>query len=251
MYFLRHLTGALASPLSLAFLLTLAAATFQLIKRPRAFRWLLVSALLVIYLGSTSIVGNVLLLPLERGFEPLAEDRAQSVSYIVVLGSSYTPRAQLPVTATLDQDGLARIVEGIRLAKRFQTAKLVVSGGAPPGLEPPAHGYALLATDLGIAGERLVILDQALDTGAEARSIAQLLGHQHFVLVTSAYHMRRAVRQMQLAGTEPIPAPTGQLGYDFSFGDWRQWLPTSSGLRKSECALHEYLGLAALAAHLG
>jgi len=62
--------------------------------------------------------------------------------------------------------------------------------------------------------------------------------------VTSAYHMPRAVRLMQLAGAHPIPAPTGQLApRQLDFGALA-WIPRSGSLHKTERALHEYMGLA-------
>jgi len=97
------------------------------------------------------------------------------------------------------------------------------------------------------ADASLVVLQSPLDTGAEARAIASLLNGAPFVLVTSAYHMPRAVRLMQRAGQHPIPAATGQRVGAFPGWGLHRWLPTSAGMRDSEIALHEYLGLAALA----
>jgi uncharacterized SAM-binding protein YcdF (DUF218 family) len=251
MYFVKQSIGALASPLAIALLLTLAAGALRMLRRPRTTRWLLVCAAVVAYLGATSVTGDLLLRPLERQYPALGDNQPQSPRYIVVLGSGYTPREGLPITAAIDEDGLTRIVEGVRLALHFGAVKLVVSGGAPSGSEAPAHGYAKLAHELGIADSTLMVLDTALDTGAEARAVAGLLGDTPFILVTSAYHMPRAVRQMQRAGAHPIPAPTGQLSYRIKVWDLERWLPSSAGLRKSERALHEYLGLAALTVHLG
>jgi uncharacterized SAM-binding protein YcdF (DUF218 family) len=173
------------------------------------------------------------------------------VSYVVVLGSSYAPHDGVPLTAALDADGLARVVEAVRLARHLQEARLLVSGGAPPGQSAPALGYAELARQLGIGERSLLVLDTALDTATEARAIAALVGTAPFILVTSAYHMPRAVLELRRAGAEPIAAPTGQLVGGSNSSDLRAWLPNSSALRKVERALHEYIGLAALAAHHG
>jgi uncharacterized SAM-binding protein YcdF (DUF218 family) len=153
------------------------------------------------------------------------------------------------VTAALNPDGLARVVEGVRIARRLHEARLIVSGGAPPGLVPAATGYAELARGLGIANKSLIISDRPLDTAAEARAVAKLLGNAPFILVTSAYHMPRAMRLMRRAGANPIPAPTGQRAA--AAGSlWFGWLPSSSGLAGTERAIHEYLGLASIAARL-
>jgi uncharacterized SAM-binding protein YcdF (DUF218 family) len=89
-----------------------------------------------------------------------------------------------------------------------------------------------------------VRLGKALDTKEEAKSVFALLGKSQFVLVTSAYHMPRAMRLMELAGAHPIAAPTGQLAARrIDFGA-RAWIPSSTSLRRTEHAIHEYIGLA-------
>ena len=129
---------------------------------------------------------------------------------MVVLGSGYAPVDHIPVTAALNEDGLARIVEAVRISRQLHDARLVVSGGAFPGDTPSAYGYARLAHDLGVDVPPTNVLGTPLDTGQEARAIAALIGRVPFILVTSAYHMPRAMRLMLQAGLEPIPAPTGQ-----------------------------------------
>ena len=164
----------------------------------------------------------------------------------MVLGSSYSPRDELPLTSAFGEAGLVRIVEGVRLIKRLGSVHLVVSGGAPPGRVASAAGYAELARELGVSDASLIVLDKPLDTGAEARAVVEAIGEEPFLLVTSAYHMPRAMKLMQRAGARPIPAPTGhQVMPSDDF--WGRLLPTSHGLRKTERAMHEYLGLVALA----
>ena len=119
-------------------------------------------------------MGDWLLNSLEARYPPLQDQSALQVRWIVVLGSSYSPHDGVPVTAALDQDALVRIVEGVRLARLNPAAKLLVSGGAPDGRPRTAQGYAELARDLGIDPGSLVVLDQALDTNAEARDVVQL-----------------------------------------------------------------------------
>jgi uncharacterized SAM-binding protein YcdF (DUF218 family) len=244
----KRLVGEFATPLMIAVLISTVAAMFRLCQRRRTAAWLFVSVALVVYVGAVGWVADALLAPLERRYLPLQDGSLPAVGYIVVLGSSYAPRDGIPVTAALDEDGLNRIVEGIRLARRLGAVRLVASGGAPRGETPAALGYARIARDLGIDEASLVIMKDSLDTGAEARSIAALLGAAPFILVTSAYHMPRAMRLMERAGARPIPAPTGHLVNQSVYKGWSRYFPTSSGLRKTDRALHEYLGLAALSA---
>ncbi len=171
---------------------------------------MLFSAAAIGYLGAIEPVGDALLGPLERWHSPLQEEQLlPEVRYIVVLGGGYAPRDELPVTSALDEAGLARVVEGVRLIKQLGSVRLVVSGGATPGRAPPADGYAELARELGVSNASLIVLDEPLDTGAEARAVVEAIGEEPFLLVTSAYHMPRAMKLMQRAGARSIPAPTG------------------------------------------
>ena len=74
----------------------------------------------------------------------------------------------------------------------------------------------------------------------------RLLGSQPFLLVTSAYHMPRAMRQMRRAGAAAIPAPGQQLVRVKTGIEWGKLIPGSAGLGKTERAFHEYLGLLAM-----
>jgi uncharacterized SAM-binding protein YcdF (DUF218 family) len=249
-YLAKHWLGALMSPLTMSLLIAALAVVLLLRRRPKPARVLFIVAALVSYFGSIAVVGDALLGPLEHRYPPLRQDDPPpAAGYVVALGSSYSPHADVPVTGAIDADGLARIVEAVRLVRRLSDARLIVSGGAPAGQIAPALGYAKLARELGIAEASLVVVDTALDTAGEARTIAAVVGKAPVILVTSAYHMPRAVAELRHAGLAPIPAPTGQLVRDSGIGDWHAWLPNSGGLRKTERALHEYAGLAALAAH--
>ena len=117
-------------------------------------------------------------------------------------------------------------------------------------IPPVAWGYAQAARELGIAPARLQVLDTPVDTAQEARAVrAALAGtgaaRPRLVLVTSAAHMPRAMRPFQAVGLDPLPAPTQHLAGRASGRRLSDWLPSATNLRKTESALHEYLGLLA------
>lgn len=251
MYFLKQLIGTLAKPMTIALLLVVVAAILRSYRRRRLAAVLLASAAAFCYLGSLTSVGNALLSPLESRYPPMRKDLPHpAVEYVVVLGSGYSPRSSIPVSAALDEDSLRRIVEGVVLARRLE-ARLVVSGGAPVGRTPAALGYAALARELGIDDSSLVVLDQPLNTAEEAKAVAALLNDTPFILVTSAYHMPRAMRLMEDAGAHPIPAPAGHQMKKSANNPLLWLVPSSIGLRNTEMALHEYLGFIALALGIG
>ncbi len=247
--FIKPLLGAFAAPLPTALVLAFAGLILWLTNRRKVASALFLAGVAIAYLGSISLVGDALLVPLETRYPPLRESEISpsQVSAIVVLGSAYTPRESEPITSLFDDEGLSRIAEGVRLAQRFPSARLVVSGGARPPAGKSALGYSRFAREFGVAAERIVVLDQAQDTAQEAHAIAALLGKQSFLLVTSANHMPRSVALMKRAGANAIPVSTsfytsGRVMVD----SIRAFKPSSFGLRKTERALHEYVGLAAL-----
>jgi len=244
MFLVKKFIGALLTPLVFASILVLIGCLFRAFRRRRAAAACLLVGAGVLYLSSLEPVGRALLAPLERRYPPLAPSTdLANVRYVVVLGSSYEPHDSVPVTAALDYVGLTRIVEGVRLAKRLDAVRLVVSGG---GRTASAIGYAELAHDLGISADAIVVNDKPVDTGEEAKQSAQLIGAEPFLLVTSANHMPRAVRLFERAGAHPIPAPTDQRANSSARLEWGSLLPGVDGLRDTQTALHEYLGLAAL-----
>jgi uncharacterized SAM-binding protein YcdF (DUF218 family) len=242
---LKSAAWLLNNPLMLAFICTAVGLVLLRGSRRRLGAWVIGCAAVLAYLASTTLVGNALLVPLERQYPAFEPTQAAGVRDIVVLGSGYEPDDHIPVTGALDSDGLARIVEGVRLARMRPDSRLLVSGGALPGHSPIALGYAELAAGLGIAPSSLVTMDRALNTDQEAREVAALLGGSPFILVTSAYHMPRAVMLLRRAGANPVPAPTGQIVHARQDDERFGLIPGSRGLRRTETALHEYLGLAA------
>jgi uncharacterized SAM-binding protein YcdF (DUF218 family) len=249
MFVLKETVGSLGNPLTAAFFIAIVAALCRWRGSGRLARGLAVAAVAIAYLGSTPLVGNALLYALEHQYSAPGFVPAGDLRHVVVLGSSYRPESGLPVTSALDSEGLVRIVEGIRLTRGMRPVSLVASGGAPDGGVPVAVGYATLARELGVDDISLVELREPLNTAGEAQSVLRALGREPFLLVTSAYHMPRAVLLMEREGALPIPAPTGHRVRDPRSIGWRDFLPRASGLSNTERAMHEYLGL--LAAKVG
>lgn len=243
---IKAIASIFGQPVLIGTILTMIAAVLWLAGRRRSAAGITLSAIVVFYLGSISAVADAILHPLEARFAPLSEEAGLSgIAFIVVLGSGYFPRDNVPVTAAIDGEGLARIVEAVRLARRYGTT-IVVSGGARAGAVAPASGYAVLARELGIGEDSLLVSPEGLDTHAEALAIARLVNGRRFILVTSAAHMPRAMALLRRIGLDPLPAPTAQHVFPLDFPGLRRWFPSTNGMRKIEIALHEYLGLLAI-----
>jgi len=219
---------------------------------PKAGRRLLISGVLLLFIMSNKQVGQALLRPLETQYAaqseftagaalpvPLARCRA-----IVVLGGGHSDQAGLSALNQLSSSALSRLIEGVRLARQLPEATLVVSG---PGWSKhsPTHASVLAAAavSLGIDPRRIVQIDTARDTDDEVQAVKQRLGTDTpFALVTSAWHMPRAMGLMRRAGLSPLPCPADFLSranHEKRAGDW---LFDVSGLQQSTWAVYERLG---------
>jgi uncharacterized SAM-binding protein YcdF (DUF218 family) len=242
---IKLVIAAATTPLVCGLALVMVGVVVRGCGRRRAATVFWITAACLVYLSAIAPVANALLAPLEERFPPLVDvQNLPSIRYVVVLGSGYSQREDIPITAALSPEGLARIAEGIRLMRLVPGTCLVVSGGATEGHRASAAGYAKFAVELGVAPGAIFMLDKPLDTSEEANSVVTLLGSAPFILVTSAYHMPRAMRLMRLVGAQPIAAPTGQLAPRHADFAAAGWIPSTHSLRKTEYALHEYLGLA-------
>ncbi|AGA32404.1 YdcF- like protein [Thioalkalivibrio nitratireducens DSM 14787] len=246
---LKPLVGALAAPLALATLLVLLAALLWSLGRRGLGRLLLVLGLLLVFLSSWAPVANRLLAPLEGAYPPVSDPRDHGdATAVVVLGAGWDPELEAPASVRLNDSAVHRLVEGLRLLEALPEARLLVSGASRDATRlPVALGYAQAAQALGVDPARIVVLDTPVDTAQEAYAVRAVLANgERFFLVTSASHMRRAVRHFERAGLAPIASPshylTGRDGPD----RLRYWLPSAGNLRKTERAVYEMLGLWAL-----
>ena len=193
---------------------------------------------------SFTAVSDQIIKPLEVWYPPLLDaGRLKDVNWVVVLGGGHVSSPGFPANAQMENQSLARLVEGIRIHRMLPGSKLLLSGGAVFDPSPEAETMGSVAHMLGVNSNDTVLEKQAEDTEQQAMRIAEMLGPASIVLVTSAAHMPRAMLVFRLAGLRPIPAPV-------DFSDWirsqngpRQFFPRARELKKVESAMHEYLGL--------
>jgi uncharacterized SAM-binding protein YcdF (DUF218 family) len=245
----KQWVGAWLMPLPIAASLLLLGLLFRLVRWRRSASALCVTGVMVAALATLGCIGNGLLWPLESRY-PAVQDASLSrlrAQYVVVLGSGYRPRDGLPVTAALDAGAVVRIAEGVRLFRQLPGVSMIVSGGPVAGNPPAAVGYAKAASAWGVPTESILLMDQPLDTATEIRTLRELVGDSTVLLVTSASHMPRAMEYCIRYGVRAVAAPTGHLAEPPATWGWRAWLlPSGVHLRKTETALHEYVGLLAM-----
>ena len=109
---------------------------------------------------------------------------------------------------------------------------------------PQAKVLANTALLLGVDSSRIKMQTEPKNTWIEAQEYKRLFGDTvQLVLVTSAVHMPRAMYLFRKAGLKPIPAPANHLIKEGTEKNPWFWVPSSENIRKTEAAVHEYVGM--------
>ena len=232
--------AALLPPLALVILL----ATGLLVRhrRPRLATSLILFATAALYSLSTPWVGGLLLKSLEIS-RPISPAKLQTADAIVVLSGGRRTDAAEYGSDTLNGISLERLRYAVFL-HRASGLPILASGGKP-GSGTLGEGrimQRILQSEYGISARW--IEDTSLTTWDNARLAAPLLkqdGVRRIVLVSHAWHLRRAVPLFEAHGFDVVPAGT-QFSRS-SLGTLFELLPTHTGLRDSSFALHEWLGI--------
>jgi uncharacterized SAM-binding protein YcdF (DUF218 family) len=233
--------AALLPPLLLVILL--AAGLIFHRRRPRLAMSLILLATTALYGLSTPWVGGLLLKSLEIS-APVSPDTLRTADAIVVLGGGRrVDPAEYGGSDTLNGISLERLRYAAFL-HRASGLPILATGGKPGGgrLAEGRIMQHVLHTEYALPTRW--IEDASLTTWDNARLSAPPLkqaGVQRIVLVTHAWHLRRAVPLFEAQGLSVIPA-----GIQFSntrIDSILDVLPTPAGLRDSTFALHEWLGI--------
>lgn len=221
-------------------------------RRVRLGRGLLIAGIVLLTLFSNKLVSYALLRPIEATFAPIPEFVADAplppalarCRYVVVLGGGHSDSPGFSANNQLSSSSLARIVEGIRILRQLPEARLITSGPGAVGYTTHAATLARVATEFGIARERIILTETGRDTEEESQNVRALVGDTPLALVTTAWHLPRATGLFRRAGMDVLPCPTDHLarpGSRFSWGDL-DW--DIASLERSTAAVRERLGYA-------
>jgi uncharacterized SAM-binding protein YcdF (DUF218 family) len=194
-----------------------------------------------------SPLGNALILSLEQRFPPWDATRG-TPDGIVVLGGAITPEVSVARGMPALNEAAERITAAVELARRYPNARLIFSGGSGALLygEGVEAEIAIRQFEaLGLPHERVVAEEQSRNTVENAvfsRLIAEPKPGERWLLVTSAYHMPRAVAVFRAAGfpVEAYPVDWRTRG---SADALRPFESVGDGLRRTDTAVREWVGL--------
>lgn len=212
MFFVGKVIWAFGQPGNLLLLVLLIGVLSSFVYGGRRGRVLIAFAALAFLVLAVAPVGPAMLLALEERF-PRPAVLPERIDGILVLGGAVDPALSLSYGETVFNSSLARVLAGVALARRHPEAELALVGGegglVAVGLAESRATSAFVVAE-GIAPERVVLEERSRSTHENAiyaKSLMRPKPGQVWVLVTSAYHMPRAVASFEAVDWPVIAYP--------------------------------------------
>jgi uncharacterized SAM-binding protein YcdF (DUF218 family) len=248
-FILSKILGFFALPSNLLISIGLVGLVLLCTRLTRLASWLVVTSLVLVAVAGLSPLGNALILPLEQRFPPWDASRGPPDG-IVVLGGAITPDVSAARGTVALNEAAERITVTAELARRYPNARIIFSGGNAALISDGAIEAAIAVQEfeaLGIAHERITAEEQSRNTIENAvfsRLIADPKPGERWLLLTSAFHMPRAIAAFRAAGfaVEAYPVDWRTRG---PIDAVRPFASLGDGLRRTDTAVREWAGLLA------
>ena len=214
-----------------------------LFHRIRAAQVTLLLAVIWLYVCSTALFADFLMGTLERDFRPRAMSVMGEADAIVVLGGATRGDTHMGTLPDLNQQA-DRLVYAAALYKAGKAPLIVLSGGSHGEARPEAQLMRETLVVMGVPTRDMLLEGASRDTHDNALYTAVVLngkGVRKILLVTSAFHMRRAAALFAAQGFEVVPTATDYQRL-VATPVLPRWLPTVDDLSRTTIALREYAG---------
>src|SRR4029077_2848549 len=205
------LVWALLQPGNLL-LLCLLAGMLLLLRGRRRGELLVVLSAIGLLLLAVAPIGPAMMLVLEQRF-PRPATLPSRIDGILVLGGAVDPRLSLAYGEAVFNGSIARVLGGVALARHHPEAKLALVGGEgeviPIGFAESRATKGFVIEE-GIPAAQLIIEERSRSTHENAVFAKEMIrpaAGQNWILVTSAFHMPRAVGAFRAVDWPVIPYP--------------------------------------------
>jgi len=242
---LAKLVGFAIQPLNFLLLLVLAAVVARVFGARRGARAALLTAAAVILVIALTPLADAALRTLEDRFPRRAYD-IRALSGAIVLGGATEsgPLAQERDTYLLG-GAAERLTTAVGLRRRHRDLPIVISGFSGDvfhrGLSEGAITRRLMA-DLAVPPESFIYEERSRTTYENARYTAELVGTEgRWLLVTSAFHMPRAMAAFRAQGFQPMPLPVDYRAPGWSWASLRP--DATARFAMARIVLNEWVGL--------
>ncbi len=210
--------------------------------RQRQTAMVLAGITLVFYLLSTGIVAERLLGGLESAYEPPEQPQGD---VIIMLGGGAMPDVpDVDGTGGLCSSPANRLLTAVRLQRKLQVPILLSGGQVYEDSGQEAVIAKRMLMSLGVEEKDILVEAKSQNTSQNARFSSEILQEHGFtkpILVTSAFHMKRAVLNFEKAGTQVVPYPTDYMVSHHPVFHYTKLRPQTEALLDNVTVLQETL----------
>jgi uncharacterized SAM-binding protein YcdF (DUF218 family) len=241
-YFLSKTFDVLLMPLTMAFIVIIYA---LFLKNRTRSRWIIGSALLMLYIVSSPIFVNFLL----KWWEPKSYPPNSSYEVAAVLTGGMIKRYDYSTKHVWLGFSGDRLVQAFELYRNGKVKKIIISGGSISLLDNKYNnsendGTRQYLIYSGVRPEDIIQESLSKNTRDNAINTARLLRELNTnkcIVITSAFHTPRAVRCFQKAGVDVAAFPAHYMQEDYEL--WvDKFFPSEQALEAFYYVWHEMVG---------
>jgi uncharacterized SAM-binding protein YcdF (DUF218 family) len=241
-FFLSKILEFLITPIFWIFLLLLAGV---LVKRHPLKKRLLIASVVMFYFFSNDYIQDAFMYAWEI---PATADSALHAKYDVAIILGGMTAYDTKLNRIQFAHGSDRLMQALQLYKRGKVRKLLIDGGSGSiygsNVEGPHIKKYLL--DIGIPDSDIMLEPRSRNTRENATFAKRLLDsvapNGRYLLITSVYHMRRAVGCFNKAGIRTLTYTTDRIAgpqkYDLDY----LFVPDIYALSSWQILIHEWFG---------
>lgn len=247
-YYLTKVLPLLIMPVPVALALGLLALILILRGCRKSAIASLMAAVILLWVSSLPPVASALLWTLQKQYPPVEMESVPAGQCIIVLGGAVGdatyPRVEIELSESID-----RVYQAARLYRLGKGRRVIVAAGNQPwarDLEPEANLIRGLLVEWGVPDGAISLDTSSRNTRENAINGAELIREancQSNLLVTSAWHMPRAVATFEVLEISVFPVSVDVRGVQGRSALWLQLIPRADALVVTSQVMMEWMGI--------
>ena len=242
MYLFSKLIWIVLSPLNLLLIFLVIGIFFMIINmRIVSITFYTIS---IVFFITVSVfpTGNLILFKLESSYPALTKPPLH-IDGILILGGPSNPALTRDHGQVSFNEAGERLTESVRLIKNYSSAKIIFAGG----FSKLSHSYVAkkFFSEMGIDVSNIIFESKSRNTFENmlySKKIINPKKSENWLLVTSAFHMSRAINVADKLGWTFIPYPV-DFRTSNKFINFKPSLDFLDNINSFDLASHEVVGL--------
>lgn len=200
----------------------------------------------ILYMVSIPIVCDNLSWSLEGRYKPPSDVEGDVI--IMLGGGSYANTPNLDWEGHLSGFAANRLLTCVQLYHKLDVPIIISGGQFYKNTRSEAEIARDILLSLDIPEGKIIVEKESLNTTQNAMFTKELVDKHGFskpILVTSAFHMERSVRQFNKYNVSVTPYPTDYQTNGVKYISYLDFVPSADSLLKFYLAMKEYIGITA------